>query len=90
MKSIFAAGAKLTGRTLEIKGSGPVKLTMTAVQGEGEVSGVVLREDKPVAGAMIVLVPADPANNRVLIRRDQSDSDGTFPSVTSSRAGTPF
>ena len=27
---------------------------------------------------MIVLVPADPVNNRVLFRRDQSDSDGTF------------
>ncbi len=27
---------------------------------------------------MVVLVPQDPANNRVLFRRDQSDSDGTF------------
>jgi hypothetical protein len=27
---------------------------------------------------MVMLVPADPANNRVLFRRDQSDSDGTF------------
>jgi hypothetical protein len=34
--------------------------------------------DKPVTGAMIVLVPEDVDNNRSLIRRDQSDSDGTF------------
>ena len=27
---------------------------------------------------MIVLVPRDPANNSPLVRRDQSDSDGTF------------
>jgi hypothetical protein len=27
---------------------------------------------------MIVLVPADAADNQVLFRRDQSDSDGTF------------
>jgi hypothetical protein len=27
---------------------------------------------------MVVLVPHDPANNRPLFRRDQSDSDGTF------------
>jgi 5-hydroxyisourate hydrolase-like protein (transthyretin family) len=78
IKNLSASGAKVTGRTLEIKGGGPVRLTMTAVQGEGEISGVALREAKPVAGAMVVLVPADPANNRVLFRRDQSDSDGTF------------
>jgi carboxypeptidase family protein len=78
IKNLSASGAKVTGRTLEIKGGGPVRLTMTAVQGEGEISGVALREGKPVAGAMVVLVPADPANNRVLFRRDQSDSDGTF------------
>ena len=27
---------------------------------------------------MIVLIPHDPANNRDLFRRDQSDSDGSF------------
>ena len=32
----------------------------------------------PFAGAMIILVPQDPANNAPLFRRDQSDSDGTF------------
>jgi len=37
-----------------------------------------LREGKETAGAMVVLVPADPAHNQVLFRRDQSDSDGTF------------
>ena len=31
-----------------------------------------------MAGAMIVLVPADAANNFFLFRRDQSDTDGTF------------
>jgi 5-hydroxyisourate hydrolase-like protein (transthyretin family) len=78
IKNLSASGARVTGRTLEIKGSGPVKLTMTAVQGEGEVSGMALSDGKGVAGAMVVLVPDDPANNRVLFRRDQSDSDGTF------------
>jgi len=78
IKDLSANGAKVAGRTLEIKGTGPVKLTMTAVQGEGKISGMALRDGKGVAGAMVVLVPADPANNRVLFRRDQSDSDGTF------------
>lgn len=78
IKNISAVGAKVTGRTLEIKGRTPVKLSIMAAEGEGEVRGVVLRDSKETAGAMVVLVPADPANNQVLFRRDQSDSDGTF------------
>ncbi len=42
------------------------------------MTGVALRNGKPFAGAMIVLVPADPVHNQILFRRDQSDSDGTF------------
>ena len=78
IKSLSASGAKVTGRTLEIKGRNPIKLSITAVEGEGEIHGVALREGKETAGAMVVLVPADPAHNQVLFRRDQSDSDGTF------------
>ncbi len=78
MKSLSASGAKVTGRTLEIKGRAPVKISITAVEGEGEVYGVALRDGKETAGAMVVLVPADPAHNQVLFRRDQSDTDGTF------------
>jgi hypothetical protein len=78
IQSMRATGARLNGRTLEIKGDTPVKLTVVLAQGMGEITGVALRGDKPVSGAMIVLVPADPANNQVLFRRDQSDSDGSF------------
>ena len=53
-------------------------LAIGATTGEGQITGTALRLDKSVAGAMIVLVPADPAHNQVLYRRDQSDSDGTF------------
>jgi hypothetical protein len=42
------------------------------------VDGVALRAGLPFAGAMIVLVPRDAANNSPLFRRDQSDSDGSF------------
>lgn len=78
IKGLSASGAKVTGRTLEIKGRVPVNLSITAVEGEGEIHGVALRGGKETAGAMVVLVPADPAHNQVLFRRDQSDSDGTF------------
>jgi hypothetical protein len=78
IKNLSASGAKVTGRTLEIKGRGPVKLSITAVEGEGQIQGVVFRDGKETAGAMVLLIPTDPANNQVLFRRDQSDSDGTF------------
>jgi hypothetical protein len=34
--------------------------------------------DKPLPGAMVVLVPEEISDNASLFRRDQSDSDGTF------------
>ena len=78
IKNISSVGARVTGRTLELKGNAPVSLTLTVAQGGGEVSGVALLEGKPGAGVMIVLVPADPAHNQVLFRRDQTDTDGGF------------
>jgi Carboxypeptidase regulatory-like domain len=77
-KSISATGASVSGHTVRIKDVGPVKLNITVGYGQGSVSGSALRNGKPVAGAMIVLVPADPVNDEVAFRRDQSDSDGTF------------
>jgi hypothetical protein len=78
LKSIAAAGAKVAGKSIEITGNDHVRLTLIASQGTGRVEGVVLRDSKPVAGAMVVLVPRDPVNNWSMFRRDQSDSDGTF------------
>ena len=78
VKSISATGSTVAGRTVEIKGPEPVKLVLVVAQGQGQVTGVALRSGKPFAGAMIVLVPADPVHNQILFRRDQSDSDGTF------------
>jgi len=78
LKSIAATGAKVLGRTLEVAAGTTVKLTISAAHGEGQVTGVALRDGRPFAGAMVVLVPADPAHNQILFRRDQSDSDGTF------------
>jgi hypothetical protein len=78
IKSISATGATVAGRAMEIKGPDPVKLVLVVAQGQGHVTGKALRGGKPFAGAMIVLVPADPAHNQVLFRRDQSDTDGSF------------
>ncbi|HEY6971020.1 MAG TPA: carboxypeptidase regulatory-like domain-containing protein [Candidatus Angelobacter sp.] len=78
IKSLAATGAVVSGRTIQIKGADPVKLVVTIAHGQGQVTGVALRDGKPLAGVMVVLAPADPAHNNVLFRRDQSDSDGSF------------
>jgi hypothetical protein len=78
VKTIEATGAKVTGHNIEIANAMPVRLIVTLSQGLGQVTGTALREGRPLAGAMIVLVPEHPENNIPLFRRDQSDSDGTF------------
>ncbi len=66
------------GRTINVSNNSPVDVTMEVVEGTGRVDGVVQKEGKPVAGSMVILMPKDPAANEDLIRRDQSDLDGTF------------
>lgn len=78
IKSISSPGASVRGRTLEVRSAASLKLTIGVAHGEAVVTGTALREGKPLAGALIVLVPADPVHNHVLFRRDQSDSDGSF------------
>jgi hypothetical protein len=83
LKSATATGARVMGRTIDIRPGAEVKLAITAAIGQGSITGTALRAEKGVPGVMIVLVPADAAHNQVMFRRDQSDSDGTFnlPSV---------
>ena len=71
-------GAAASGHAVTLAPGSSVSLSITALRGTAEVQGVVQRSGKPFAGAMVVLVPRDPANNRDLFRRDQSDLDGTF------------
>ncbi len=78
VKKLLAKGAKTAGQTIEIGGGGSVQLVCTATRALAQISGVVLHDDKPFAGAMVMLVPRDPAADWLLFRRDQSDSDGTF------------
>jgi hypothetical protein len=55
-----------------------MSVTLTMVEGSAHVAGVARRAGKPVAGAMVVLIPKHPGNNLDLFRRDQSDLDGSF------------
>jgi hypothetical protein len=85
ISNVTATGARVIGpHNIQVYPGASVKLTVTMSKGLGQVNGVVMREDKPLAEAMVLLVPQDAQNNSVRFRRDQSDSDGTFtlPSVT--------
>jgi hypothetical protein len=85
VQTVTANGANVVGRTVEIAGSNPVRLVIQMAGGLGRVTGTAVSagESKPFAGAMILLVPENLESNTALIRRDQSDSDGTFtlPSI---------
>ena len=78
LKTVAATGAQVSGRILELTGSGPVQLKVSLSPGVGQVKGTAMRGSKPQAGVMVVLVPRKPEENPTIFRRDQSDSDGTF------------
>jgi 5-hydroxyisourate hydrolase-like protein (transthyretin family) len=67
--------AELKDHVLPVKAGGAPKLEILASKGFGQIDGIVQRGDQPVSGVMVLLAPED---NRILFRRDQSDSDGTF------------
>ena len=55
-----------------------LRIDVTLAQGLVKVNGLVLNDGKGFPGAMVVLVPQNPAALHALVRRDQSDSDGSF------------
>jgi Carboxypeptidase regulatory-like domain len=75
---ISAEGGAVSGRTLTVTAGSSISLSLTLAGGSVAVQGIVKRADKAVAGAMVVLVPKDQEANRDLIRRDQTDLDGSF------------
>jgi hypothetical protein len=66
------AGNQLTVRDRSLAVVANVSQSLTRVEGFARKDG------KGLAGAMIVLVPRLPSAYRALVRRDQSDSDGSF------------
>ena len=57
---------------------GPKRFYRAAEAAAREGGFAVLLDGKPVSQTAVVLLPNDPAHNLVMMRRDQSDSDGTF------------
>ncbi len=78
VKSVTAKGAPVSGDTVEIVDGASVQLSVVVGKGvRSKLDGIALKDGKPTSGAMILLLPQD-LNRSLLIRRDQSDSDGTF------------
>lgn len=74
-----ASGATAVGRNVTLAGGAPVLVLHTA-SGRAQVTGFVRVGDKPVQGAMVLLVPStlgDP-QGLPITRRDQSNTDGSF------------
>jgi len=77
-RAIAAVGARVVGTQVEIPSGAAVQLTISMTKGLGTIDGTALQNGKPVSQAAVVLLPNDAAHNLILMRRDQSDSDGTF------------
>jgi Carboxypeptidase regulatory-like domain len=75
---ISSTGARVVGHTVYFPHSGPVQLNISLSEGSGRVDGTVMQDRKPVSETMVLLVPQHPEEEPTLVRRDQSDSDGTF------------
>jgi hypothetical protein len=75
---ISSEGRDTSGHTLKVTPGSTLSVDLYLVGGSASVEGFAKRAGKPVAGAMIVLVPKHPEANRELFRRDQSDLDGSF------------
>jgi len=85
IKSIAVKGAEYTHGMLDVVEGASIQLSIAAAKGLSRVNGIAFKDDKPFAGAMVLLLPADPSQAGD-IPRDQSDSDGTF-TLPSARPG---
>ena len=70
-------GAITAGNKIVVRDR-PVQVTVTLSSAQTRVQGFAKKDGKGVSGAMIVLVPNERSAYPALVRRDQSDSDGSF------------
>ncbi|MFL6353233.1 MAG: carboxypeptidase regulatory-like domain-containing protein [Bryobacteraceae bacterium] len=77
IKSIAVQGADYSNGTLVVAERASVQMSIVAAKGLTRVNGIAIKDGKPFAGAMVLLLPQG-ANQGGYIPRDQTDSDGTF------------
>jgi hypothetical protein len=76
--SSIAVGDKSHAGNLVTVRDIPLSLVAAVSRQETRIEGYARRDGKGVAGVMVVLIPKDLSAIRGFVRRDQSDSDGSF------------
>jgi hypothetical protein len=79
LTGLTAKGAEVAGRYVTV-GAGESTLTVHMASGRATLSGIATLDEKPVAGAMVLLVPItieDP-NSITFLVQDQTNTDGSF------------
>ena len=75
---IASDAGTISGHSLNVPPGASLTIALSLVGGSVTVEGFAKRAGKGISGAMVVLVPKNPEANRDRIRRDESDSDGSF------------
>jgi len=75
--SITTGSRTLAGNLIHVQDRS-LSLVVNLSQGATQLTGFARRDGKGAAGVMVVLVPRQLAAMDSLVRRDQSDSDGSF------------
>lgn len=86
-KSVSLNGVKAADDFVDVPAPGGFELSVVADHvAAKKLEGIVEHDRKPVAAAMVLLIPED-LSRTSLVRRDQSDSDGSFslPNVAPGR-----
>ena len=73
-----ARGKTTPGNAIDLPAAATLNFSVSLIGGSSTVEGFVQQSGKPFAGAMVVLVPANPDAHLEFFRRDQSDLDGSF------------
>lgn len=76
---VTAQSATAAGELVSVP-SGSSTLVVHVAKGKAALTGFVTKQGKPLAGAMVVLVPATLGEPKAIniIRRDQSNTDGSY------------
>ena len=79
LAGITAKGAQATGRAVTLP-AGESSLTLHVAEGRASLTGFATLKGKPSVGSVVMLVPATLGETDALqiVRRDQSNSDGSF------------
>jgi hypothetical protein len=79
LTTVTLKGAAIASRVVTLPG-GPATLTLNVARGRASVIGHAVLVGKPVDGAMVMLVPTTFGQPGAidLLRRDQSNTDGSF------------